>query len=91
MADVLEYGEALETQMRFWIVLLAFDFLTVILLIVGKATDWMNSLHSYIPLGWHTRYAGVSPSLRDSPARKLGDVTDNSVCRGRPEPATARY
>jgi hypothetical protein len=45
MAEAKQYGEALQEQMEFWIVLLAFDFLTVALLIVGKGTSWMSSVH----------------------------------------------
>jgi hypothetical protein len=40
LPEAQRYRKALRSQMVFWIVLLALDFLTVVGLIVGKATDW---------------------------------------------------
>jgi hypothetical protein len=47
IAEARRYGQALKDQMVFWIVLLSFDFATVAMLILGKATGWMSSV------GWH--------------------------------------
>jgi hypothetical protein len=40
LAEAKRYQSALRTQMKFWIVLLALDFLTVGSLIFGKAGGW---------------------------------------------------
>jgi hypothetical protein len=51
VAEAKLYGQALRNQMVFWIVLLVFDFVTVALLIIGKATNWMTSVHIHFSLG----------------------------------------
>ena len=43
LSEAKRYGRALQEQMSFWAVLLAFDFATVVLLILGKGTAWMSS------------------------------------------------
>ena len=40
LPEAQRYRKALRSQMIFWIVLLALDFLTVAGLILGKATNW---------------------------------------------------
>jgi hypothetical protein len=47
LSEAKQYGQALREQMEFWTVLLVFDFTTVVLLIVGKATGWMSSAVSW--------------------------------------------
>lgn len=40
LIEARQYQQALRLQMRFWITLLAFDFIAVCLLILGKAVGW---------------------------------------------------
>lgn len=44
ISEARQYHHALRLQMRFWVTLLALDFVAVCLLIVGKAIDWRLSL-----------------------------------------------
>lgn len=40
LQELQKYKKALERQAKFWISLLALDFISVIVLILGKAIDW---------------------------------------------------
>lgn len=41
LSDVDRYHSALRQQMIFWVVLLALDFIAVLLLIVGQSIEWV--------------------------------------------------
>lgn len=50
LPEAKRYRAALRQQMTFWAVLLALDFLTVCLLIIGKASTWSLSIPAVQPI-----------------------------------------
>lgn len=62
LPEARRYRVALRSQMIFWVVLLALDFLTVGSLIVGKATAW--TLSGVLPwLAWRFDVSGALVGL----------------------------